>query len=284
MQAPVKKPRNAVAQNAAPHNTAKQRPAQQKQAVGKRPAGNHAAPAKGSHKPVPKQPQKRKQHRSLTAGEKRGAQMLLAILFVAAVLYLLVVLIIAFFIWYSFGTPAESTTLYALRVVESDGETRIASYSVEEANNRYGLYVPYSVLASHCDFGVAGDSEQVTLYLPDAGGSTGSILCNRDSSLIEINGSSVRLPSPVLFAGSDYLLPVSLFENYLTGLDIAYDDEKQICILTVPASPAFSLKLHRPEPAEPCTSEQLAAAESYMGASGDPSGADTSNNADEPEE
>lgn len=276
MQTPVKKP-----QNAQKVHTAQQRPA-----PGKRPVQT-----KKNRKPEPRQAQAKtraqaqKRKRSLSAGEKRGAQMLLAILLVALTIYLAAVLIIAFFIWYSFGTLSENTTLYALRVLESDGETRIASYSVEQANNRYGLYVPYSVLAPVCSFGVAGDSEQVTLYMPDAGGSTGSILCNRDSSLVEINGSSVRLPAPVLFEGNDFLLPVSLFETYLSGLDVAYDSETQICTLTVPATPAFSLKLHRPEPAELCTSEQFALADMNANTSSDNSDRpDTSDDADEPEE
>lgn len=271
MQTPVKKPQNAQRPHAA----------QQKPAPGKRPA--QAKRSRQAQTKTRAQAQQRK--RSLSAGEKRGAQMLLAILLVAVTIYLVAVLIIAFFIWYSFGTLSENTTLYALRVLDSDGKTRIASFSVEQANNRYGLYVPYSVLAPVCSFGVAGDSEQVTLYLPDAGGSTGSILCNRDSSLVEINGSSVRLPSPVLFDGNDFLLPVSLFETYLAGLDVTYDTETQICTLIVPATPAFSLKLHRPEPAELCTSEQFALADMNANtSSGDNSVPDTSDDAEEPEE
>lgn len=277
MQTPVKDPQGAQK----PHTTQKgqtQTPAKRrpnpKQAQKRPQQAPHNPPSKAKQKPAPKQ------KRSLSAGEKRGAQMLFAILFVAAAIYVVIVLIIALFIWYSFGTLSENTTLYALRVLDSDGETRIASYSVEEANNRYGLYVPYSTLAPSCGFGVAGDGEQITLYLPDAGGSTGSILCNRDSSLIEINGNSVRLSSPVLFEGDDYLLPVSLFESYLSGLDITYDDEKQLCTLTVPAKLAFSLKLHRSEPAAPCTDDQLALA--GMNTSGpDVSDPDTS---DGPEE
>lgn len=282
MQTPVENPQKA--KEAKPHPT--------KNGQTHAPAKRHPDPKQAQKRPQnrpqqnpQKQPQKpvQKQKRSLSAGEKRGAQMLLAILFVAVVFYVILMLIIALFIWYSFGTLSESTTLYSLRVMDSDGETRIASYSVEEANNRYGLYVPYSVLAPLCGFGVAGDSEQVTLYLPDAGGSTGSILCNKDSSLIEINGNPVRLSSPILFQGDDYLLPVSLFESYLSGLEITYDDEKQICSLTVPAKPLFSLKLHRPEPADPCTAEQLALA-GMNSVGSDSSDPDTSDISGEPEE
>lgn len=278
MQAPVKNPQGAQRQQNAQNPQQAPTPAKRRPD----PKQTQKRPQQDPKKqPQQKQPQKPKKKHSLSAGEKRGAQMLLAILFVAALTYLVLMLIIALLIWYSFGTLSENTTLYALRVLDSDGETRIASYSVEEANNRYGLYVPYSVLAPFCDFGVAGDSEQITIYLPDAGGSTGSIRCNRDSSLVEINGSSVRLSCPILFEGDDYLIPVSLFESYLSGLNITYDGEKQLCTLTVPAKPVFSLKLHRPEPAEPCTPEQLALAEMNTSSPGG-SGPEPSEDSSEP--
>ena len=265
MQTPVKEPQKAQKRPANNGQTRRQDP---KQAQKRPQQKQEQKPQEQHRKSAQPQNPKQKQKHSLSAREKRGAQMLLAILFVAAVIYVVLVLIIAFFLWYSFGTLSNNTTLYALRVMESDGETRIASFSVEEANNRYGLYIPYSTLAPLCDFGIAGDGEQVTIYLPDAGGRIGSILCHRDSSLVEINGSSVRLSAPVLFEGDDYLLPVSLFESYLSGLDVSYDDDKQICSLTIPANPVFSLKLHRPEPATPCTAEQLALAEMATGGHG----------------
>ena len=111
-------------------------------------------------------PQKRSR---LTESEKRGAQTLMAILFVAVVLYLLIVLIIAVFVWYSFSTPAESETLYSLRIITEDGNIKRASYSATEANNSYGLYLRYSDVAPLCGFGIAGDEETVTLYLPGGG-------------------------------------------------------------------------------------------------------------------
>lgn len=217
-----------------------------------------AAPQKSApkRKPPAKQAPQKKQGRRLTAGEKRGAQTLLAILFVAGVLYLLTVLIIALFVWYSFSTPAESQTLYSLRIVTGEDGTRKASYSVEEANNSYGLYLRYSDLAPLCGFGVAGDGDRVTMYLPSdtAVGNTelDSIVFFRNSSLIEVNGNHVRLSSPILFEGDDYLLPVSLFEGYLNGLEITYNGEDNICTITVPENLSFSLKLHKPEEAAEC--------------------------------
>lgn len=203
-------------------------------------------------------PQKRSR---LTESEKRGAQTLMAILFVAVVLYLLIVLIIAVFVWYSFSTPAESETLYSLRIVTEDGNIKRASYSATEANNSYGLYLRYSDVAPLCGFGIAGDEETVTLYLP-GGGLVNStqlecIVLHRNSSLIEVNGNHVRLSAPVLFEGKDYLLPVSLFETYLIGLKVEYDEEDRLCLVTVPENLSFSLKLHRPTESPKCDLSQV---------------------------
>lgn len=207
-----------------------------------------------------KQPQKaapkKKTARKLSAGERRGMQTLFAILFVAGIMYLFAMIIIALFVWYSFSTPAESETLYALQIVEEDSGAKKVSYSVAQANNSYGLYLRYSDIAPLCGFGIAGDEEQVTMYLP-AEGMVGNdkreyVTLNRNSSLIYVNGNSVRLPAPVLFEGEDYLLPVSLFEGYVYGLDVTYDEEEKLCVVTIPEKLSFTLKMHKPEEAEQC--------------------------------
>lgn len=211
-------------------------------------------PGKPQSSPAGKRPPEKKSR--LTEREKQGAQTLLAILFVAGVLYLLIILIIAVCVWYSFSTPSESTALYSLRIVTEDGNIKRAAYSSSEANNSYGLYLRYSDIAPLCGFGIAGDEETVTLYLPGEGlvGSTEleSIVFHRNSSLIVVNGNNVRLSAPILFEGDDYLLPVSLFETYLTGLTVEYDEEELLCLVTVPERLSFSLKLHKPTEAPKC--------------------------------
>jgi hypothetical protein len=211
-------------------------------------------PGKSQSSPAGNRPPEKKSR--LTEREKQGAQTLLAILFVAGVLYLLIILIIAVCVWYSFSTPSESTALYSLRIVTEDGNIKRAAYSSSEANNSYGLYLRYSDIAPLCGFGIAGDEETVTLYLPGEGlvGSTEleSIVFHRNSSLIVVNGNNVRLSAPILFEGDDYLLPVSLFETYLTGLTVEYDEEELLCLVTVPERLSFSLKLHKPTEAPKC--------------------------------
>ncbi len=222
-----------------------------------------AAQQPQSSKPIPpkapptdKAPKPQKKKSRLTESEKRGAQTLMAILFVAGVLYLLIVLIIAVFVWYSFSTPSESTSLYSLRIVTEDGNIKRASYSSSEANNSYGLYLRYSDIAPLCGFGIAGDEETVTLYLPGGGlvdsAELESIVLHRNSSLIILNDNHVRLSAPILFEGKDYLLPVSLFETYLIGLQVEYNEEDLLCVVTVPEDLSFSLKLHKPTESPKC--------------------------------
>lgn len=212
--------------------------------------------------------------RKLSAGERRGAQMLLAILTVSAAVYLVLVVSIALFVWYSFSSTPKSETLYALHLLKGDGDDvkRMSTYSVQQANNSYGLYLRYSDLAPLCGFGIAGDAEQITLFLPaETTDGAGSILCSRNSSLVQINGTTVRLPAPILFEETDYLLPVSLFEGYLQGLHIEYDEKKQICRVTVPTNPVFLLKLHKPEVAQPCDVSGISVPDNSSDPSGDTS-------------
>ena len=239
-----------------PEQASEQAPKQtpeKKPPVAKKPVRIKPKKASGG-KQTPDAPKAKKKSR-LSESEKRGAQTLMAILVVALGFYLLIVLIIALLVWYSVSTPAESPTLYSVRIVtESDGQ-RQASYSAEEANNSYGLYLRYSDIAPLCEFGIAGDGDRITLYLPGDGlvGNPDQecIVLSKNSSLVEVNGNFVRLAAPVLFEGEDYLLPVSLFETYLLGLNVEYDDESNLCIVTVPERLSFRLLLHRPKEAEP---------------------------------
>ena len=78
-------------------------------------------------------------------------------------------------------------------------------------------------------FGLAGDGEDVTLFLI---GTENRIECTRNSSLIIINENPVRISSPILYEDGEYLIPISLLENYVNGISISYDDDKMICSVT----------------------------------------------------
>ena len=192
----------------------------------------------------------KKTRKPMTEKEKNGASLFSAILILGVAAYLVIVLIIAMLVWYSFSNVSENRTSYQLRVLD-DEENRLFTYTAAEANNAYGLYMKFSDLSAYCDLGVAGDSDKVTFFLP---GKEDEVVCYRNSSLVQINGNTARISEPVLFEGKDYLLPVSLFENYLGGFLISYDEEKLLCTVVIPENPVFTPRMHEPEQLDPCTS------------------------------
>ena len=189
----------------------------------------------------------------LTDREKRGAEMVLAIALLSLVVYIVIMALIVFFVWYSFTTPSSSASLYSLEAIDAETETKLFSYSAGRANNSYGLYLSYNDLAKYCDFGIAGDSQQITLFLSEKD----SIVCYRNSSLLSVNGNTVRISAPVLFEEDDYLLPVSLFESYLSGAEVTYDSAKKICRVSIPENPVFTLTMDRPEAMDKCNEYDL---------------------------
>lgn len=178
---------------------------------------------------------------------------ILPIAFISLIGYILLAALIFFIAWYYITTPSKSTTLYSLQVIDSETDKTLFSYSASRANNSYGLYLSYEDLSEYCNFGVAGDEKQVTLYLT----ATDSIVCYKNSSLLSVNGNTVRISAPVLFEGDNYLFPVTLFENYLSGVEVTYDDAKHVCQISIPENPVFSLRMNRPEELEKCSPYDL---------------------------
>ncbi len=149
---------------------------------------------------------------------------ILAILIVFLAFYLVISLFIAGLIYYSFNSTAENTEIYSLNVVYD--ETVLHKMDAETANNEYGLYLPFNYLSEIGAFGLAGDGDDITIFLI---GSDNRIECTKNSSLIVINDNPIRISAPILYENGDYLIPVVLIENYINGIDVIYDNEKMIC-------------------------------------------------------
>jgi len=70
------------------------------------------------------------------------------------------------------------------------------------------------------------------------------LTCKHNSTLIYVNGSAARLSVPVIFVEDDFLLPIEIFENYVFGIDIVYNDKTKVCTLSRTASsPDLRLKM-----------------------------------------
>jgi len=191
--------------------------------------------------PIVKKAAKKRRRRSSAASS------ILAVLIVFLAFYLVISLFIAGLIYYSFNSTAKNTEIYSLNVVYD--ERVLHKVTAQDANNEYGLYIPFSYLAEIASFGLAGDDNEITLFLI---GTDNRIECTKNSSLIVINDNPIRMSSPVLYENGEYLIPVMLIENYVTGLDVIYDDEKMICsVVSDIGKSDIALTLLLPEDMEP---------------------------------
>ncbi len=188
-----------------------------KKAVKKKPP--HPAPKKGT---APKKNTKKPKRKKNTG----RASQILAVLVVLLAFYLVISLFVAGLILYSFYDTADNTEIYSLNIIY--GEKKIFSMDAEDANNEYGLYVPFSQLAEIGAFGLAGDGDEFAVFII---GTDNRIEGTVNSSLVVINDNPVRISSPIVYdsENNEYMIPIVLIENYINGIDVTYDDEQMIC-------------------------------------------------------
>ena len=166
------------------------------------------------------------------------------VLFLAA--YLILSLLTVAFIWYSFNSGAENDDIYSVRIYHD--ENLLYKISTTDANNEYGLYIPFEYLAEISSFGLAGNGDDMTLFII---GTDNRIKCTKNSSLVVINDNAVRISSPILYEDGEYFIPVTLIENYINGIDVAYDNEDMICNISIGVSKNnIELNLLLPDPME----------------------------------
>lgn len=148
----------------------------------------------------------------------------LAYFIVFLAFYIVISLFVAGLIIYSFNDTAKNTEIYSISVIY--GNKTLHRLDAKTANNEYGLYVPFSYLTEISSFGLAGSGDDATLFII---GTDNRIECRKNSSLIVINDNPVRISAPILYNNGEYLIPVVLLENYINGIDVAYDDKKMVC-------------------------------------------------------
>ncbi|MBO5981827.1 MAG: hypothetical protein J6Q24_05205, partial [Clostridia bacterium] len=135
-----------------------------------------------------------------------------AIVAVMLAVYVGVIGIIAAYGILSFNSVAESSKVYSVEGYM--GETKVFTVSAANANNSYGLYIPFSILTKLCPMSIAGDKDAVAIILPESGD---YIKCFSNSSSVWVNDAPCRLSAPVLFEESDWLIPVEMLE-YINGI------------------------------------------------------------------
>ncbi len=186
---------------------------------------------------------KRKSVRKKKRKNSGALSQLAAVLILFLAVYLVFSLFVAGMVIYSFYDTTEANEIYGINILQNN--KKIHSLKADEANNEYGLYVPFNYLSEIASFGLAGDGDNVTLFLI---GSENRIECQKNSSLIIINGNPIRIQSPILFEDGEYLIPVSMLEKYINGINIEYDNENMICKISSEIEKSdIALKLLLPE-------------------------------------
>lgn len=151
--------------------------------------------------------------------------------------YLGIIGIIAAYGILSFNSVAESNKVYS--VAGYLGDTKVFTVSASNANNSYGLYIPFSTLTKLCPMSIAGDKNSVAVILPDSGD---YIKCYANSSSIQVNDSPCRLSSPVLFEEDDWLIPVEMLE-YINGIEITYGTDR-VCTVKIQSEDTYLSASH----------------------------------------
>ncbi len=204
------------------------------------------APPPRKKKPASAKPnpnaQKKKRKRKNNSGR---ASSVIAFLIVFLAFYLIISLFVVGLVLYSFYDTADNTEIYSLSVVYD--EKQIYSLKANDANNEYGLYMPFTQLAEIGSFGLAGDGDKYSLFII---GTDNRIEGTVNSSLVVINDNPIRISAPILYDSelNDYMIPIVLIENYINGIDVSYDNEKMVCAVSSSLSKAnVSLKLLLPQ-------------------------------------
>ncbi len=197
-----------------------------------------------------KSPQRLTQKQMRSAAKKRrrrgGIAGAIAVFIVFLAIYLVFILFGGGILLYSFYSTPKNEDVYSLSVIYD--ENLLHNMNSDEANNEHGLYIPFEYLAEIGSFGLAGEGDDVTLFII---GTENRIKCTKNSSLVVINNNPIRISSPILFEEDDYLIPVSLLENYVNGIDVTYDTEKMVCKVSSDLNKAdVSLKILLPEAME----------------------------------
>lgn len=163
--------------------------------------------------------------------KKLKTSKLRAALVIFLTFYLALMLItVSFFLLVLYRTE-KSENAMSLKVTYQDGKS--SAYDADDVYFNDTLYIPYTELDNLCDFIITGDKDRITLIVR-----TGDDYCTlyNNSQFMYVGNVPFRLTAPVVFSDDDYYIPIEVIENYMVGLDIVYDNDKDICTVSLDGS------------------------------------------------
>lgn len=165
--------------------------------------------------------------------------------------------------WQSFSFPDEYTVYYGSEnacKVNADNKVEINKSDLKKEELKVGqygdektVYINFSSLADFCGFYVSGDDEHMRYILPAANGSEASQFSVRaGSNAVDLNGTTIHLPSPAVVNGETLYMPIEFVDYYIEGISVALDEEdEQVFYLFCSNDAEFYLTSSPLSPSEP---------------------------------
>lgn len=146
--------------------------------------------------------------------KRRGLSASFTIILLSIATFVLISVFAA--VLFIFDTGIFSGESYSFRVYLREGDSRIRSLTSDEAISRGGdPLISASVLSEYCSYGIAGDNELKTIVFPD-----GSYAEFTPGSSFCLNGENHFLSEDCVFQNGSVYIPLSFYENYISGLNI----------------------------------------------------------------
>lgn len=158
---------------------------------------------------------------------QRKIERIKALLFVFLTFYISIILVSSLIFFIKLHHVSYATKKSGLSIQYASNSK--VNYSSDSVFIDGALYVPYEGFTKLCPAVITGDSNQITIIL-----SSGNDYCTlyKDSRFIYIGNVQFTLEAPVLFLDNDYYIPFELFDNYINGLDISYDNRNNRYVIS----------------------------------------------------
>lgn len=177
--------------------------------------------------------------------QKRERRVIFVIrLFAALLAYIFVLGCTALLVFALYSSNFGTSNALHIKYSENENPKKIAAST---ANIDGVMYISATDLGLVYSFTLAGDKQQVTLYFH---GIDQSLSLFKDSAVVEINGSPIRLGAKILFT-DDYYIPLELIETYFYGANIDRSEEGKVVIIRTSDDDGFYLRVQAPSTTEP---------------------------------
>ncbi len=147
-----------------------------------------------------------------------------------------------------FELPTDYTVILSL---SDGGDKKVQSrYSVAKKDALIDgeIYVNFSDIADACGFSVSGDGTRLRYKISETNGVAEYMTVFLEKGYLLINGNPINLKNGVKLINDELYLPVFAVNEYISGIDISFDEEEKDVNILIESE--IHLKLHYTEALE----------------------------------